>query len=169
MDYTSRILLRDVESSDRLIDILERLSEGKIRLSGSLVRHMQGSENVPPLCVDVVYKEIPPKETLEEEQEREGDEKARARWEEEQEAPGEVPEFFPKCYGTAKVEVKEGQYNEIKEDQYNRDCLMCSLEDRCRKENEERKAHEEHVMYHYGEARLEEDEEDEEDPEDEEE
>ena len=33
----------------------------------------------------------------------------------------------------------------------------------------ERKAYEEHVMYHFGEARLEEDEEDEEDPEDEEE
>ena len=79
----------------------------------------------------------------------------------EQEAPGEVHVFFPKCYGTAKVEVREGVTNT--------ECLMCSLEDRCRKENEERKAHEEHVMYHYGEARLEEDEEDEEDPEDEEE
>ena len=137
-EYTSRILLRDIESGRRLIDILERLRDGKIRLSGSLVRHMQGSENVPPLCVDVTYEEVPKEASPD---------------------PGEVPEFFPRCYGTAKVEVKEGQYN--------RDCLMCSLEDRCRKENEERKAHEEHVMYHYGEARLEED--DEEAEEDEEE
>ena len=137
MDYTSRILLRDVESSDRLIDILERLSEGKIRLSGSLVRHMQGSENVPPLCVDVTYEEVPKEASPD---------------------PGEVPEFFPRCYGTAKVEVREGVINT--------ECLMCSLEDRCRKENEERKAHEGFVMYHYGEARLEEDE-DEEDNEEE--
>ena len=74
-----------------------------------------------------------------------------------QEAPGEVPEFFPKCYGTAKVETKKGITFV--------NCLMCSLEDRCRKENEERKAHEEHVMYHYGETRLEEDEEETEDEE----
>jgi len=67
-DHTSRILVRDAESRYRLIDILEKLSKGKIRLSGLNVAHIQGGPgDLPPLCVEVVYQEI---EALKEEERR---------------------------------------------------------------------------------------------------
>ena len=61
----------------------------------------------------------------------------------------------PKCYGSAKVEIKDGVLNA--------DCLRCGLEGPCWDDFEARRAYAEGVLYHFGEARLEEDDEEAED------
>ena len=53
----------------------------------------------------------------------------------------------PKCYGSAKVEIREGVIST--------DCLMCSVEDRCMREYAARKEYEEGFRYRFGGGRLE--------------